>query len=727
MEKVIKRDGSTVPFDKDKIVIAIEKAMADTDAGVDKELAEKIANRIQMLNTNKSVEEIQDLVESSLMCSSRKDVARAYIIYRDAHAKRRDATADQMRRYNDLHRLVAGEDEESKKENSNKDTRIIPTMRDYLAGFTCRELATDVVLPKDIAEAHKAGIIHFHDSDYSPVMPMTNCCLINLGDMLQNGTVISKTLIEKPKSFRTACTVTTQIITQVASSQYGGNTISLAHISPFIDVSRQKIRKEVENEIASIPMDFDDGPISKNDLQRYINDIAEKRLRAEIKDGVQTIQYQLITMSTTNGQAPFTSVFAYLDEVPAGQPRDDLAMLIEEVLRQRIESVKNEQGVPVTTAFPKILYVLDEDNIHEDSQYYYITKLAAECTSKRLVPDYISAKIMRQEKDGNVFPCMGCRSFLMPYYDNDGAPKFYGRFNQGVVTINLPDIALSSGGDFDKFWKVFDERLELCYRALMIRHNSLKGTKSDVAPILWQHGAYARLAPGETIDKLLYNDYSSISLGYAGLYECIKYMTGKSQLEKEGHDFGIQVMQHLSGACDEWKRQTHIGFSLYGSPIESTTFKFAKCLQKRFGIVPGITDKDYVTNSYHITPSQPVDAFTKLTVESEFQHYSLGGAISYVETPNMTKNIDAVLEIIKHIYNTIMYAEINTMTSYCHICGCADIKMGDDLKFHCPNCGNDDFDKMNIALRICGYISTNPFNDGRAADIHDRVYHVGMD
>ena len=727
MEKVIKRDGSTVPFDKDKIVIAIEKAMADTDVGVDKELAEKVANRIQMLNTNKSVEEIQDLVESSLMCSSRKDVARAYIIYRDAHAKRRDATTDQMRRYNDLHRLVAGEDEESKKENSNKDTRIIPTMRDYLAGFTCRELATDVVLPKDIAEAHKAGIIHFHDSDYSPVMPMTNCCLINLGDMLQNGTVISKTLIERPKSFRTACTVTTQIITQVASSQYGGNTISLAHISPFIDVSRQKIRKEVENEIASIPMDFDDGPISKNDLQRYINDIAEKRLRAEIKDGVQTIQYQLITMSTTNGQAPFTSVFAYLDEVPAGQPRDDLAMLIEEVLRQRIESVKNEQGVPVTTAFPKILYVLDEDNIHENSQYYYLTKLAAECTSKRLVPDYISAKIMRQEKDGNVFPCMGCRSFLMPYYDNDGAPKFYGRFNQGVVTINLPDIALSSGGDFDKFWKVFDERLELCYRALMIRHNSLKGTKSDVAPILWQHGAYARLAPGETIDKLLYNDYSSISLGYAGLYECIKYMTGKSQLEKEGHDFGIQVMQHLSGACDEWKRQTHIGFSLYGSPIESTTFKFAKCLQKRFGVVPGITDKDYVTNSYHITPSQPVDAFTKLTVESEFQHYSLGGAISYVETPNMTKNIDAVLEIIKHIYNTIMYAEINTMTSYCHICGCTDIKMGDDLKFHCPNCGNDDFEKMNIALRICGYISTNPFNDGRAADIHDRVYHVGMD
>lgn len=718
MENVIKRDGSTVPFNKNKIVIAIEKAMADTDAGVDSTVSHKIADEIDSRPQDSSVEEIQDMVEESLMSSDRKDVARAYIIYRDAHAKRRDATVDQMRRYNDLHRLVTGKDEESKKENSNKDTRIIPTMRDYLAGFTCRELATDVVLPKDIAEAHKAGILHYHDTDYSPVMPMSNCCLINLADMLQNGTVISKTLIEKPKSFRTACTVTTQIITQVASSQYGGNTISLAHISPFIDVSRQKLREEVYAELNDYLPTVDDD---------MVNDIAEQRLHKEIKDGVQTIQYQLITMSTTNGQAPFTSVFAYLDEVPAGHPRDDLAMLIEEVLNQRIASVKNEQGVPVTTAFPKILYVLDEDNIHKDSQYYYLTKLAAQCTAKRLVPDYISAKIMRKEKNGNVFPCMGCRSLLMPYYDKDGNPKFYGRFNQGVVTINLPDVALSSGGDFDKFWKLFDERLELCYRALMTRHNSLKGTKSDVAPILWQHGAYARLAPGETIDKLLYNDYSSISLGYAGLYECIKYMTGQSQLEKQGHDFGIKVMQHLSAACEEWKRQTHIGFSLYGSPIESTTFKFAKCLRKRFGVVPGITDKDYVTNSYHITPSQPVDAFTKLTVESEFQHYSLGGAISYIEAPNMEKNVDAVLEIIKHIYNTIMYAEINTMTSYCQVCGCTDIKMGDDLKFHCPNCGNDDFEKMNIALRICGYISTNPFNDGRAADIHDRVYHVGMD
>ena len=718
MQFVAKRSGELVPFDKQKIVAAIEKAMADTPTGVDTVLSVRIADEIASKTEDLSVEEIQDIVENKLMASKRKDVARAYIIYRDNHAKRRNLPHDLEQRYEHFYHLITGTDEESNKENSNKDTRIIPTMRDYIAGFTCREMATKVILPPDIAKAHEEGIIHYHDTDYSPAMPMSNCCLINLADMLQNGTVISKTLIERPRSFRTACTVTTQIITQVASSQYGGNTISLAHISPFIDISRQKYRKKVKEELAAYYQDVSDN---------IINSIAEKRVRAEIKDGVQTIQYQLITMSTTNGQAPFTSIFAYLDEVPEGQPRNDLAMLIEEVLNQRIQGVKNEQGVYVTTAFPKILYVLDEDNIHEDSKYYYLTKLAAKCTANRLVPDYISAKIMRQEKDGNVFPCMGCRSFLMPYYDKAGKPKFYGRFNQGVVTINLPDVALSSGGDMDKFWKIFDERLELCYRALMTRHNSLKGIKSDVAPILWQHGAYARLKPGETIDKLLYGDYSSISLGYAGLYECIKYMTGKSQLDKEGYDFGIAVMQRLNQACDEWKAQTNIGFSLYGSPIESTTYKFAKCLQKRFGVVPGITDKDYVTNSYHITPSQHIDAFSKLSVESEFQHYSLGGAISYIETPNMEKNIDAVLEIIKYIYNTIMYAEINTMTSYCHVCGCTDIKMGDDLKFHCPNCGNDDFNKMNIALRICGYISTNPFNDGRAQDIHDRVYHVGAD
>ena len=718
MKQVTKRDGSLVPFDQQKIITAIEKAMADTPTGVDSALSARIADEIASKPEDLSVEQIQDLVENKLMASKRKDVARAYIIYRDNHAKRRNLPHDLAHRYEHFHRLVTGEDEESNKENSNKDTRIIPTMRDYIAGFTCREMATKVILPPDIAKAHEEGIIHYHDTDYSPAMPMSNCCLINLADMLQNGTVISKTLIERPRSFRTACTVTTQIITQVASSQYGGNTISLAHISPFIDISRQKYRREVKDELSAYYQDVPDD---------IINSIAEKRLRAEIKDGVQTIQYQLITMSTTNGQAPFTSIFAYLDEVPEGQSRNDLAMLIEEVLNQRIQGVKNEQGVYVTTAFPKILYVLDEDNINETAPYFYLTQLAAKCTAKRLVPDYISAKIMRKEKDGNVFPCMGCRSFLMPYSDETGTPKFYGRFNQGVVTINLPDVALSSGGDKDKFWQILNERLELCYRALMTRHNSLKGIKSDVAPILWQHGAYARLKPGETINKLLYGNYSSISLGYAGLYECIKYMTGKNQLEQEGHDFGIAVMQRLNQACDEWKAQTNIGFSLYGSPIESTTFKFAKCLQKRFGIVPGITDKDYVTNSYHITPSQHIDAFSKLSVESEFQHYSLGGAISYIETPNMEKNIDAVLEIIKHIYNTIMYAEINTMTSYCHVCGCTDIKMGDDLKFHCPNCGNDDFNKMNIALRICGYISTNPFNDGRAQDIHDRVYHVGAD
>ena len=731
MEYVIKRDGTKVPFNKSKIVSAIERAMGDTLKGIDSYLANTIASAIaEAKEFDSSVEEIQDMVEDSLMSSNRKDVARSYIIYRDAHAKRRDSTKDQQKRYNDIVRLVTGVDEESQKENSNKDTRIIPTMRDYIAGFNCRELATEVVLPKDLSDAHKAGLIHIHDTDYSPVMPMHNCDLINLEDMLQNGTVISKTMIEKPKSFRTACTITTQIITQVASCQYGGNTITLSHLSPFIDVSRKKLRDEVRNELAKY---FD--PV-QNDV---VDNIAEQRLRDEIRDGIQTIQYQLITMSTTNGQAPFTSVFMYLDEVPDGQPRKDLAMLIEEVLRQRIQGVKNEQGVYITTAFPKLLYCLDEDNIHEDSEYWYLTRLAAECSAKRLVPDYISAKIMRKEKDGNVFPCMGCRSFLQPYYDKNGKPKFYGRFNQGVVTINLVDVALSSGGDFDKFWDIMDERLELCYRALMIRHNSLKGVKSDVAPILWQHGALSRLKPGETIDKMLYNDYSSISLGYAGLYECVKYMTGESQLEKSGHDFGIEVMKRLNSSCVEWKTQTRIGFSLYGAPIESTTFKFAKCLKKRFGTIYNdatdkhyaaaqeILNKNYITNSYHITPAQEIDAFTKLSIESEFQHYSLGGAISYVEVPNMEKNIDAVIEIIKHIYNTIMYAEINTMTSYCHVCGCTDIKMGDDLKFHCPNCGNDDFEKMNIALRICGYISTNPFNDGRAEDIHDRVYHIGAE
>lgn len=716
---VIKRDGRIVEFDKSKIADAVLKAMNDVN-NINKDLANRIANDISKLNTNEiSVEELQDLVEEKLMSSKMKDVARSYVRYRYDREKNRELSKDLNKRYNEFISLVQGSNEEANKENSNKDTRIIPTMRDYIAGFTCREMAEKFILPKDIVEAHKQGIIHVHDTDYSPSMPMNNCCLINLEDMLQNGTVISGTMIEKPHSFRTACTIVTQIITQVASSQYGGNTITLAHLAPFVDISRQRIKEEVEKEAIEILNSVGE----QIDITTDLDKIVESRLKQEIADGIQTIQYQLITMSTTNGQAPFTSVFMYLDEVPEGQLRDDLALVIEEVLKQRIKGVKNEKGVYITTAFPKLLYCLDEDNIYEDSKYWYLTKLAAECSTKRLVPDYISAKKMRELK-GDVYPCMGCRSFLTPDPINH---KYYGRFNQGVVTISLPDVALSSKGDFKEFWRIMDERLELCYRALMVRHNTLKGTKSDVAPILWQHGAFSRLKQGEVIDKLLYDNYSTISLGYAGLYECVKYMTGHSHSEAEGRDFGIKVMQYLTDTCAKWRQDTNISFSLYGTPIESTTYKFAKCLQERFGIIEGITDKKYVTNSYHITPSEPIDAFTKLDIESEFQELSAGGSISYVETPNMTKNIEAVLEVIKHIYDSIMYAEINTMTSYCHECGCTDIKMGDDLKFHCPQCGNDDFNKMNIALRICGYISTNPFNEGRAQDIHDRVYHLGME
>ena len=1091
--EVIKRDGRKVEFDKSKIVNAIMKAMEESDE-VSRDVANRIANEISKMDVEQfDVEEIQDQVEEKLMNSRLKKTARAYVRYRYDREKNRALSNDLNQRYEQFVSLINGFNEEANKENSNKDTRIIPTMRDYLAGFTCKEMAQKMIIPKDIVEAHNAGIIHFHDMDYSPAMPMHNCGLVNLEDMLQNGTVISGTMIEKPHSFRTACTVTTQIIAQVASSQYGGQTITLSHLAPFVDVSRQKIKKQVISEYEEIT-GLQEPHMSRED-KKIIDKITEDRVKEEIKSGVQTIQYQLITLMTTNGQAAFCSVFMYLGEVEDERTKKDLALIIEEVLKQRIEGVKNEKGAPITTAFPKLLYCLEEDNIHEDSPYWYLTKLAAECSAKRLVPDYISEKKMKELKEGNVFPCMGCvdgneiitykfknklyvesfermwdrfsqvfdiiiqpnnvdkfinlsdvevydtkqgfvqchklirntqdswidvnlkggrrilvtedhpfetenrgvvqakdlktgdqisinynqysesymkynndlawllgfmlcdgcyhnnhvfgsialtgedeieekwintykklfdidtkvikqergrkgnykdlaligkndgkiqklinlftskfrginkkdrhipnevfswttenkyaflagmidadgyinptthggscvqigstnkelalqqmalaqslnmdtkiyynhynprnknairyriefipddtlvnnivcskkknnyisrnitnknivvtgiaeinsvhkqqysydvetnsehfefsgvyshncRSFLQPYYDEDGKPKFYGRFNQGVVTISLPDIALYSGGDMDKFWRIFDERLELCYRALMIRHNTLKGTKSDVAPILWQHGAYARLKPGETIDKMLYNDYSSISLGYAGLYECVKYMTGESHTEKVGHDFGIKVMKKLNDACNEWKKETGIGFSLYGAPIEATTEKFAKCLQKRFGIIKGITDKNYVTNSYHITPSQNIDAFSKLSFESEFQELSLGGSISYIETPNMEKNIDAILEVIKYIYETIMYAEINTTTSYCHICGCTDIKMEDDLKFHCPQCGNDDFNKMNIALRICGYISTNPFNDGRAEDIHDRVYHLGME
>ena len=725
LPKVIKRDSSIVDFDKEKIKNAIIGANNEVDevykiwCGDIDDIVNKVVEDIKYeYNEKISVEDISTITETRLMIEGYYEVARKFIKYRYSRALSREF----KKRDDEVFSLVSGENEELNKENSNKDTRLLSTMRDYMAGIVSKDIAKRIMLPKDLAYANEEGLIHIHDLDYSPCMPMYNCSLINLEDMLQNGTVISGTMIEKPHSFRTACTIVTQIITQVASNQYGGNTITLSHLAPFVDISRQKIRKEVENELANVEF-FDDCEFNSN----IINTIVENRLREEIKDGIQTIQYQLITMSTTNGQAPFTSVFMYLDEVPEGRTRDDLAMIIEEMLKQRIAGVKNEKGVPITTAFPKLLYVLDEDNIYENSKYYYLTQLAAECSSKRLVPDYISAKKMKEYKEGNVFPCMGCRSFLQPYKDGNGNYKFYGRFNQGVCTINLVDVALSSNGDFDKFWSILNERLEMCYRVLMIRHNRLIGTPSDVAPILWQHGAIARLKPGETIDKLLFNDYSSISLGYAGLYECIKYMTGESQLEENGYNFGIKVMQALNDACAKWKAETNIGFSVYGSPIESTTYKFAKCLKKRFGIIEGITDKDYVTNSYHITPAQDVDAFTKLTVESNFQRLSLGGAISYVETPSLEKNVDAILEIIKHIYNNIMYAEINTTTSYCQVCGCTDIKMGDDLKFHCPNCGNDDFNKMNVAVRICGYISTNPFNDGRAQDIHDRVYHLGME
>ena len=730
--KIRKRDKNLQEFDKNKVKVAITKANNDTDeyhkiweGDIDpmvNEIVEEIKADHGILDENEDVvvdiESVQDAVELCLQREGYYTLAKNYIKYRFT----RELARQFKQRDDEVLELISGTNDELNKENSNKDTRLLSTMRDYEAGIVCRDIAERLLLPKDIVKAHKEGIIHFHDMDYSPTMPMHNCGLINLDDMLQNGTVISGTMIEKPHSFRTACTIVTQIITQVASNQYGGNTISLSALAPFVDISRQKIRKQVEKEFNLFYDQCVDADAYINWVDETINEVTEQRLRDEIKDGVQTIQYQLITMSTTNGQAPFTSVFMYLDEVPDGQTREDLAMIIEEVLRQRIEGVKNEQGVPVTTAFPKLLYCLDEDNIHEDSKYWYLTKLAAECTSKRLVPDYISAKKMRELK-GDVYPCMGCRSFLTPHEDH----KYYGRFNQGVVTINLPDVALSSGGDFDKFWSILEERLDLCYRALMVRHNRLLGTPSDVSPILWQNGGYARLKSSETIDKLLYGNYSTISLGYAGLYECVKYMTGKSHTEDGGYEFGIQVMQSLSDHCAKWRADTNISFSLYGSPIESTTYKFAKCLQKRFGIIEGITDKKYVTNSYHITPSEPIDAFSKLSIEAKFQELSAGGAISYIETPNLEKNVDAIIEVIKHIYNEIIYAEINTMTSYCHVCGCTDIKMGDDLKFHCPQCGNDDFNKMNIALRICGYISTNPFNEGRANDIHDRVYHLGME
>ena len=707
--KIVKRDGHIVDYCPEKIELAIKKAneeVAEEDRVSDIQIRNIIKYVEGLKKKRMLVEDIQDIIEYRLMALGKYALAKEYITYRYTRELVRKSNTTDL----SIKELIDGESEYWNTENSNKNAKIVTTQRDYLAGITSTDITRRFLLTEDIVKAHDEGIIHFHDADYFAQNALHNCDLINLEDMLQNGTNINGVMIEKPHRFLTAMTIATQIITAVSSSQYGGCTITLTHLATFVKCSYERYLDKYKAR-----------KLKKEDAEKY----AKEDLQKEITDGVQTFQYQINSMTTTNGQAPFLSVCMYLGET--NEYKDELAMIIEEVLKQRIQGMKNEKGVYITPAFPKLLYVLEEDNIKPGSKYYYLTQLSAKCTAKRMVPDYISEKIMKElkiDKNGNgqCYPCMGCRSFLTP--DPEGH-KYWGRFNQGVVTINLPDVALSSGGDMEKFWKILDERLELCYRALMTRHNSLKGTVSDVAPILWQHGAYARLAPGEKIDKLLYNNYSTISLGYAGLFECIKYMTGESQLEDYGKEFGLSVMQALNDACAKWREETTIGFSVYGSPIESTTYKFAKALKKRFGIIKGITDKDYVTNSYHITPAQPIDAFSKLKIESEFQELSPGGAISYIETPNMTKNIPAILEVIKYIYENIMYAEINTMTSYCHECGCTDIYMGDDLKFHCPQCGNDDYNKMNVALRICGYISTNPFNEGRAADIHDRVTHLG--
>lgn len=700
---VIKRDNRKVKFNKMKIVDAVLAAFKQVDNEISEYAlikAGNIADYIAEIAENKdlTVEEIQDFVEKGLMSTKRKDVAKAFIRYRDERTHLREMRGTLKLKNEKILSLIEGTDKESKTENSNKDTRIIPTMRDYIAGFTCKELA-EFYIDKDIMDAHKKGWIHFHDLDYSPAMPMINCCLINLKDMLENGTVISGSRIDPPNSFRTACTVATQIDTQVASSQYGGQTINIAHLAPFVQKSRERYKRK-------FPF------LSKEEIESMVRD--------EIADGVQTIQYQLITMSSTNGQAPFVSLFLYLKDAQNKQEEKDLALIIEEIFKQRIKGVKNAQGVYVTVAFPKLLYVLDDNNITEDSEYWYLTKLAAECSSKRLVPDYISAKKMKELK-GDVYGCMGCRSFLAGDPINH---KYWGKFNQGVVTINLAAAALEAVYNQRDFWKVLDERLQLCYRGLMIRHNRLLGTKSDVAPILWQHGALARLKPGETIDELLFGSNSSISLGYAGLWETVLTLTGENLTTEKGKKLGLRIMKYLNDKCSEWKEKTNIGFSLYGTPIENTTTKFAAAL-KEYPLIEGVNDKLYITNSYHINPAFQIDAFNKLSIESEFAQYSEGGQITYCETPNMENNISALLEIIKHIYNTNMYAEINTTTSYCQICGSTDIKMDKEkLKFVCPCCGNDDFDKMNVAVRICGYVSTNPFSEGRAADIAARVYHV---
>ena len=726
--KIIKRNGSEVDFDLNKIVVAVTKANAacekqELTASQIQEIAEYVEFKTVKANRALSVEEIQDIVEDQIMAQGAFEVARRYVRYRYTRSLIRKANTTD----NQILSLIECNNEEVKQENSNKNPTVNSVQRDYMAGEVSKDITKRILLPQDIVEAHEAGIIHFHDSDYF-AQHMHNCDLVNLEDMLQNGTVISGTMIEKPHSFSTACNIATQIIAQVASSQYGGQSISLAHLAPFVQISREKIRASVQKEAEAF------GATAN---QEQINKIAEERLRDEIRRGVQTIQYQVVTLLTTNGQAPFVTVFMYLGEAKNAQEKADLAMIIEETLRQRIQGVKNEKGVWITPAFPKLIYVLEEDNIHEGAPYWYLTELAAKCTAKRMVPDYISEKKMLEYKvdkngEGHCYTCMGCRSFLTPYIDpKTNKPKYYGRFNQGVVTLNLVDIACSSGGDMDKFWKIFDERLELCYRALMCRHNRLKGTLSDAAPILWQYGALARLEKGEKIDKLLYGGYSTISLGYAGLYECTRYMTGKSHTDDEGGGkaFALSVMQHLNDACDKWKKQENIDFSIYGTPLESTTYKFAKCLQKRFGIIKGVTDKNYITNSYHVHVSEPIDAFTKLKFESEFQRLSPGGAISYVEVPNMQQNIPAVLQVMQYIYDNIMYAELNTKSDYCQCCGYdGEIKIVENadgkLIWQCPNCGNTDQDKMNVARRTCGYIGTQYWNQGRTQEIKDRVLHL---
>ena len=726
--KIIKRNGSEVDFDLNKIVVAVTKANAacekqELTASQIQEIAEYVEFKTVKANRALSVEEIQDIVEDQIMAQGAFEVARRYVRYRYTRSLIRKANTTD----NQILSLIECNNEEVKQENSNKNPTVNSVQRDYMAGEVSKDITKRILLPQDIVEAHEAGIIHFHDSDYF-AQHMHNCDLVNLEDMLQNGTVISGTMIEKPHSFSTACNIATQIIAQVASSQYGGQSISLAHLAPFVQISREKIRASVQKEAEAFGATAD---------QEQINKIAEERLRDEIRRGVQTIQYQVVTLLTTNGQAPFVTVFMYLGEAKNAQEKADLAMIIEETLRQRIQGVKNEKGVWITPAFPKLIYVLEEDNIHEGAPYWYLTELAAKCTAKRMVPDYISEKKMLEYKvdkngEGHCYTCMVCRSFLTPYIDpKTNKPKYYGRFNQGVVTLNLVDIACSSGGDMDKFWKIFDERLELCYRALMCRHNRLKGTLSDAAPILWQYGALARLEKGEKIDKLLYGGYSTISLGYAGLYECTRYMTGKSHTDDEGGGkaFALSVMQHLNDACDKWKKQENIDFSIYGTPLESTTYKFAKCLQKRFGIIKGVTDKNYITNSYHVHVSEPIDAFTKLKFESEFQRLSPGGAISYVEVPNMQQNIPAVLQVMQYIYDNIMYAELNTKSDYCQCCGYdGEIKIVENadgkLIWQCPNCGNTDQDKMNVARRTCGYIGTQYWNQGRTQEIKDRVLHL---